>query len=178
MLMSCLWQMSSALEKLIPICLHRSNWLTWSHQMTTYLHSQSLWQLVDGVRLRPADLVPTTAPAKIEARTLLRTDWDDKNDQALGIIHLHITFALQTAYTATTTAAMWTALKGAFDIPSTTSIFTDVKKAMTFKLSGTKDPLLEIMRLNKNLECLAINRVNIPTPLCCMILLAEPLWHI
>jgi gag-polypeptide of LTR copia-type/Domain of unknown function (DUF4219) len=178
MLMSCLWQMSSALEKLVPIHLDGSNWLTWSHQMTAYLHSQSLWQLVNRVRARPADLPGGTDAAKVEARTLLQTDWEDKNDQALGIIHLCITFTLQTAYTATTAAAMWTALKGAFDVPSAASIFTDVKKAMAFKLSGTKDPLPEIMRLNENLKHLAINGVNIPTPLCCMILLAgiPPQW--
>jgi gag-polypeptide of LTR copia-type/Domain of unknown function (DUF4219) len=178
MLMSCLWQMSSALEKLIPTHLNGSNWLTWSHQMTAYLRSQSLWQLVNGVRARPTDLTAGASPAEVEARTLLQTDWDDKNDQALGIIHLHITFALQTAYTATTAAAMWTALKGALDILSAISIFTDIKKAMAFKLLGTKDPLPGILRLNENLEHLAINRVNIPTPLHCMILLAgiPPQW--
>jgi gag-polypeptide of LTR copia-type/Domain of unknown function (DUF4219) len=170
--------MSSALKKLIPIRLNGSNWLMWSHQMTAYLRSQSLWQLVNGARACPTDLPGGANPAKVETRMLLQTDWDDKNDQVLGIIHLRITFALQTTYMATTTAAMWTTLKGAFDILSTASIFTDVKKAMAFKLSGTKDPLPEIMRPNKNLECLAMNGVDIPKPLHCMILLAgiPPQW--
>src|SRR5208283_3425404 len=66
----------------------------------------------------------------------------------------------------------WTALKTAFDVPSSAAIFADVKTAMAFKLSGTRDPLPEIMHLNEIFERLAINKVDIPIPLRCMILLA------
>src|SRR5208283_2253293 len=147
--------MSSALEKFVTVRLDGSNWLTWSQQMTAYLRSQGLWQMTAGSRPRPASLPSTATPEDITARDALQTDWDDKNDQALGIIALRMSFALQTAYMKPAAEDTWTALKTAFDVPSSAAMFADIKTAMAFKLSGTRDPLPEIMRLNEIFERLS-----------------------
>jgi hypothetical protein len=115
--------MSSAketeLSASIPILIG-SNWIIWEAQMKAYLQTQGLWQLVMGNEDKPEELpsgragqtahtatdtmpasdaiqaIPFPAAAELEARCKEKQDWDNKDDQAIGIITLKISHSLCT----------------------------------------------------------------------------------
>lgn len=86
--------MTSALAAQIKL-LDRSNWLEWSNDMTTFLRSQGLWQLVNGNEAKSADsFIPDTSGVPTTTKTPECIDtqgkWDNKDDQALGYMQLHM----------------------------------------------------------------------------------------
>ena len=54
------------LKTLVPI-LDGSNWCIWEIQMTAYLRSKGLWQLVTGADRRPADIQPIIRTVRTSA---------------------------------------------------------------------------------------------------------------
>ena len=96
------------------------NWIIWEAQMKAYLRTKGLWQLVTGNEQRPVSWPPgrhavtarvgtDTTPAReavaavhfptneeITLRFKEQADWDNKDDQALGIITLKISHSLRT----------------------------------------------------------------------------------
>ena len=108
---------SNDLSASVPI-LTGPNWIIWEAQMKAYLRTKGLWQLVIGNENRPNALpagrhaitaraatethpareavvaIPFPTDEELAARLKEQADWDNKDDQALGIITLKIAHSL------------------------------------------------------------------------------------
>ncbi|KAF8816669.1 hypothetical protein BYT27DRAFT_7248101 [Phlegmacium glaucopus] len=103
------------------------------------------------------------------ANTLL--EWSIKDQQALGIIHLHITDSCQVHIKDTNFSSMaWKLLKDTYSKASPAVIHADFKQAVGFCLSGNS-PAREINQLVCLLEQLKSNKVDLSEPVRALILI-------
>ena len=98
-------------------------------------------------------------------------EWDNKDDQAYGMILLRVNPPVATVANSTATAnAVWLALHAAFSQTGPLAIFTEFKGAIYQKISMAS-PTLDIMVVNKNSQHLTAAQVIIPEIMQAMILL-------
>ena len=177
----------------VPI-LVGPNWIIWEAQMKAYLRTKGLWQLVVGNEHRPENL-PTgcnavaaraatqTTPAReaveaipfpddeqLAARHEEQADWDNKDDQALGIITLKISHSLRT-HVEDDAYGAWNSLSTAFATPGPAAIFNDFAKIVNMRLHPNKHPAANMNTMWDLFERLRAQDVQIPANLRALILL-------
>src|SRR5260221_2731079 len=143
----------------IPI-LVGLNWIIWEAQMKAYLRTKGLWQLVSGNEIRAQNLptgrnaqaaqpataereaqeaqaaIPFPTDEQLAACAKLQMDWDNKDDQALGIITLKISHSLRTHITDEA-SVVWQSLSNAFATPGPAAIFNDFAKVINLRIQST-----------------------------------------
>src|SRR5260221_8399065 len=140
-----------------------NNWIIWEAQMKAYLCTKGLWQLVSGNEIC-AENLPTgcntqaaqAAMAECEAQEALaaipfptdeqlaahakeQMDWDNKDDQALGIITLKISHSLHT-HIMDEASVVWESLANAFATPGPAAIFNDFTKVVKLRIQSNRHP--------------------------------------
>jgi len=142
----------------VPI-LVGPNWIIWEAQMKAYLCTKGLWQLVTGNKERLRDLpagwnavaaqaATAEQPAQealaailfptadqTAARNKEQNDWDNKDDQAIGIITLKISHSIHT-HVADHASETWTNLSTAFATPGPAAIFNDFTKVVNLRIQS------------------------------------------
>jgi len=66
------------------------NYLVWKNQMKVWLRSQGLWQITSGNEQKFPEADANASVAVHEANYKSWIEWDNKNDQAYGMILLHV----------------------------------------------------------------------------------------
>jgi hypothetical protein len=174
--------------------LNGPNWIIWEAQMKAYLRTKGLWQLVTGNEQRPRDLpsgrvarpaqaatdttpavaavtaIPFPTNAEVSARSKEKMDWDNKDDQALGIITLKIAHSLRTHIGATANVT-WNNLSTAFSTPGPAAIFNDFAKVVNLRIQPNRHPASEMNTMWDLFERLKAQNVDIPKVLRALILL-------
>jgi hypothetical protein len=183
----------------VPI-LVGPNWIIWEAQMKAYLRTKGLWQLVQGHETRPRGLragrvaepavraraatadqpevearpaiegIPFPTDAEQSARLKEQQDWDNKDDQALGIITLKISHSLRT-HIEDDAAAAWRNLSTAFATPGPAAIFNDFAKVVNMRLQPNRHPANDMNTMWDLFERLNAQNVAIPPTLRALILL-------
>jgi hypothetical protein len=183
----------------VPI-LVGPNWIIWEAQMKAYLRTKGLWQLVIGNETRPANLRPgrravAAVPARaataehdaVEARPAIegipfptdaeqsarlkeQQDWDNKDDQAIGIITLKISHSLRT-HIDDDAATAWANLSNAFATPGPAAIFNDFAKVVNLRIQPNRHPANDMNTMWDLFERLNAQHVEIPPTLRALILL-------
>jgi len=98
-------------------------------------------------------------------------DWDNKDDQAYGMILLQVNPSVAAIANSTLTAkAIWEALHAAFSTTGPSAIFTNFKNAI-FKKISMANPALDIMEMNECFQHLMATTIVIPEVMQAMILL-------
>jgi len=106
-----------------------------------------------------------------EANYKSHMEWDNKDDQAYGMILLRVNPSVATVTSSTTTAnVVWLALHTAFSQTSPSAIFTEFKSAISQKISAAS-PAINIMAMNENFQHLMAAKLIIPEIVQVMILL-------
>src|SRR5258707_14854529 len=126
----------------VPI-LVGPNWIIWEAQMKAYLRTKGLWQLVSGNKIRAENLpqeaqeaqaaIPFPTDEQLAACAKLQMDWDNKDDQALGIITLKISHSLCT-HIMDEASVVWESLSNAFATPGPAAIFNDFAKVVNLRI--------------------------------------------
>jgi len=151
--------------------LNGSNYQVWKNQMKAWLQSKGLWQIMskDEWKFPEADASATVTIHKANYKSWM--EWDNKDNQAYGLILLQVnpSVAVVTSSTATTNAT-WLALHTAFSQTGPSTIFNKFKNAIYKKIS-TANPALDIMEMNEKFQCLMAAQVDIPEVVQAMILL-------
>ena len=114
--------------------------------------------------------VEAVAGAPTQAEADAQVAWDTDNIQCLGILGLHLSPNLRT-HLGNTACLTWDSLNTMFGQPGMSAIFADYQAAISFKVTGGQNPLVEIQQLNTLFECLAANSMSISDPMQGMILL-------
>ena len=177
----------------VPI-LVGPNWIIWEAQMKAYLRTKGLWQLVTGNKERLRDLpagwnavAARAATAEQPAREALaailfptadqtaarnkeQNDWDNKDDQAIGIITLKISHSIHT-HVADHASETWMNLSTAFATPGPAAIFNDFAKVVNLRIQSNRHPAADMNLMWDLFERLRAQEVDIPLTLCALILL-------
>ena len=101
--------MSSQIDCLVSL-FNGSDYHSWAMSMTAFLRSQRLWGIVSGRETRPNNLsssgraavaatptspaqlaIPASTPEQVSERQREQREWIEKDEQAQGIIQLHLT---------------------------------------------------------------------------------------
>ncbi|KAF5383099.1 hypothetical protein D9615_004970 [Tricholomella constricta] len=159
--------MSANFATLVPV-FNGTNWAEWSSAMQDYLRSQALWQLVKGGNPRPEVQVGSDGESLPETKE--HREWDNRDDQALGIIRLRVSPEIKNQISGNSSEEFWQALENAYSKPGASLLFGDFQKAISFRLSGSSNPEPEIGKLNLLLERLRANEVDLPEFVKAMIL--------
>jgi len=151
--------------------LDRLNYLVWKNQMSAWLQSKGLWQITNGNKKKFNELDPSTSSAACKANYKQHMDWDNKDDQAYGMILLRVNPSVAVLVNSALTAkAVWEVLHAAFSTSGPSAIFTNFKNTISKKISMAS-PTLDIMEMNKNFQCLMAAAIVIPEIMQAMILL-------
>src|SRR5258708_2483305 len=177
----------------VPI-LVGPNWIIWEAQMKAYLCTKGLWQLVSGNKIRAENLptgrnaraaraataeredqeaqatIPFPTDEQLAARAKLQMDWDNKDDQALGIITLKISHSLRTHITDEA-SVVWQSLSNAFATPGPAAISYDLAKVINLHIQSNRHPAANMNTMWDLFERLRAQRVDIPNNLRALILL-------
>jgi len=141
--------------------LDGSNYLVWKNQMRAWLWSKGLWQITNRNEKKFNELNPSTTVAACEANYKQCMDWNNKDDQAYGMILLRVNPSVAAIANSTLTAkAVWEALHAAFSTTGPSAIFADFKNAISKKIS-TANPALDIMEMNENFQHLMATTITI-----------------
>jgi len=98
-------------------------------------------------------------------------EWDNKNNQAYGMILLCVNPSVAIVTNSAATAnAVWQALQAAFGQTGPLAIFTKFKGAISQKISMA-NPAINIMTMNEHFQCLMAATIIIPEIVQAMILL-------
>src|SRR3978361_377878 len=159
----------SSIDKFVPV-LDGSNWLSWSENMTSYLKSQGLWQIVAGNVTWPAD--PPTGSTLTAVQIQQRLTYTDLDDRAMGLIQLRLTPSIhQTLTRPDRSEQVWDNLEETYGKRSAPQIFSMFKQAIEFKISPQSDPSPQILRLDTLFERLTTEQVELPAFVQAMTLL-------
>ena len=109
---------SESIATFVPI-LNRTNFPEWKAQMTTYLHSQGLWQIINETFTHPA----TNNNGE-------QDKWDVSDNIAQGKIELQLDQTICSKVGANS-AVTWTALETAFRTMGISHIYRDFKSQGT-----------------------------------------------
>ena len=168
--------MSSALEKHIPL-LEGSNYHIWADAMQSYLRSQGLWQITIGNKSQPsipAKSGPPTASnnTAIATANKERQEWNNKDDQAFGLILLHVQTQLHNIVSSKVTARQaWSEYRTAFRTAQPTSVYSDFRQTIMMKIP-VNNPAVEISRMATIFGRLLVASVALPALVQAIILLA------
>src|SRR6266536_4673325 len=91
------------LYRTVPM-LDGSNYPVWAQAITAALRSKGVWQIARGSEVRPEDLPAGAAAAAKAERTKEQSDWDNRDDQALGLMQLKMQRTLHHHIGETTTS--------------------------------------------------------------------------
>jgi len=139
--------------------------------MRAWLRSKGLWQITAGNEQKFPEADANTSIAICEANYKSQMEWDNKDDQAYGMILLHVNPSVAIVTNSAATAnAVWQALQAAFGQTGPSAIFTKFKSAVSQKIS-VATPTIDIMAMNENFQCLTAAQVVIPEIIQVMILL-------
>jgi gag-polypeptide of LTR copia-type/Domain of unknown function (DUF4219) len=174
------------LKSLVPV-LDGSNWLIWQTQMSSYLQSKGLWQIVIGNESCPPDLVPTTRRVMQGGQTVEETvnpsdiaiyerkqkqiEWSNRDDMAIGFIMLRLSLSLQT-HKAATSRGTWTALQTAFATQGPAAIYNDCQKLVNHRIAANSHSSADMDLIWDLLERLKGNGVEILKLLRAILLLS------
>ena len=118
--------MAAQLTNLVPI-FDRQNYGQWSKAMKAFLMSQGLWGFTDGSVSHPG---PGTPLEEVSG-------WQRLADMARGNIVLCLAPAIQQGVEDTaTTQAVWHHLEVGYGSPSATTIYKDLKEAISVTNQG------------------------------------------
>ena len=132
------------------------NFHTWQQQMGDFLHFQRLWRIISGQATRPVG----NTPADLAAQNA----WDEGDEQAQGILGLHLSPNLHTHLDATS-ALSWTTLDNALRQSGVATIYADLQAALHVRISGGQNPQVEMQRLLTLFERLHANGMQISDPI-------------
>ena len=125
--------------------LDGSNYTVWAQAITAALRSRGVWQITRGHEPRPVNPPANASPEDKAAREKEKADWDNRDDQALGLMQLKMQRSLHHHIGETTTSGtLWTILKDTYGISGPAKVFADFKKTITFRISGNGHPAPEI----------------------------------
>ena len=131
--------MSSQLDRMVPL-FDGSNYHTWATSMTAFLCSQHLWGIVSGREGRPLDLssgraavaatgtspaqpaIPPPTQEEVSERQRAQREWVEKDDQALGMIQLRLSYSLY-SLCGLSAWRTWKNLEEQFGKPGAATIF-------------------------------------------------------
>ena len=130
--------------------------------MGDFLKYQKLWRVVSGQVTRPVGNTP--------ADLVAQNTWDEMDEQAQGILGLHLSMNLRT-HLGATSALSWTALENAFGQPGIATIYADLQAALHVKISGGQNPQVEMQWLLTLFERLRANGMQISDPIQGMMML-------
>ena len=177
----------------VPI-LVGPNWIIWEAQMKAYLRMKGLWQLVQGNEPRPLPLptgrqarpavaatadapaleavtaIPFPTDTELSARLKEQQEWDNRDDQALGIITLKISHSLRT-HIGDDSHIAWQNLVTAFATPGPAAIFNDFAKVVNLRIQPNRHPAADMNNMWDLFERLHAQQVDIPPTLRALILL-------
>ena len=108
--------------------LNGTNYHEWADAIKAFMRVQGVWLLTKGYKTDPGLTRPTDAAQQ--------PAWDEKNDKALGIIHLYTAPSLK-HYIKDKDSALdaWDALKAAFEKPGSLGAFVAFQKLFNTVLS-------------------------------------------
>jgi hypothetical protein len=160
------------LYRTVPM-LDGSNYTVWAQAITAALRSKGVWQIARGSENRPEDL-PATANAVAKAeREKSQSDWDNRDDQALGLMQLKMQRSLHHHIgDATTSSGLWDNLKNIYGVSGPAKVFSNFKRTMTFRITGNGHPAPEIIKLQNLIDQLRLDNVILDDFLQSMILLS------
>ena len=156
----------------VPI-LDGSNYTLWAQGMTAALRSKGVWQVVRGHQIRPENLGGDADDDDIAARQKEKDDWDNRDDQALGLMQLKMAKSLHHHITDTITSSeLWDLLKGTYGTSGPARVFADFKKTISFRISGNGHPAPEVNKLQNLIDQLRLDGVLLDPFIQSMILLS------
>src|SRR5258705_8068904 len=97
-------------------------------------------------------------------------DWDNKDNQALGIITLKISHSLHTHITDKA-SVVWESLSNMFTTPGPATIFNDFTKVVNLCIQSNRHPAADMNTMWDLFEHLHAQHVDIPNNLHTLILL-------
>ena len=109
-------------------------------------------------------------PQQAYHRVKEQADWNNKDDQAIGIITLKVSHSLRTHIDDNASAA-WTSLSTALGTPGPASIFNDFAKVVNLRLQSNQHPAADMNLMWDLFERLGAQSVAIPNNLHTLILL-------
>jgi len=151
--------------------LDGSNYLVWKNQMRAWLWSKGLSQITNSNEKKFQELNPSASAAAHEANYKQCMDWDNKDDQAYGIILLWVNPSVAVVANSSLTAkAIWEVLHAAFGTTGPLAIFANFKNAISKKIS-VANPAIDIMEMYEGFQRLMATTIVIPEVVQAMILL-------
>ena len=160
------------LYRTVPM-LDGSNYTGWAQAITAALRSKGVWQIARGHEERPDDLPDNASEDAKAERTKQKADWDNRDDQALGLMQLKMHRTLHHHIDETTTSSiLWDTLKDTYGVSGPAKIFADFKRTTTFRISGNGHPAPEIIKLQNLIDQLRLDGVVLDDFLQSMILLS------
>src|SRR5262249_9421121 len=134
------------LYHMVPL-LDGSNYTVWAQVITAVLCSKGVWQISRGHEDCPDDSANNASAEDRIIRKKEQADWDNRDDQALGLMQLKMQRSLHHHIGETTTSSLlWTTLKDTYGISGPAKVFADFKKTITFRISGNGHPAPEIIK--------------------------------
>src|SRR5258708_6541686 len=97
-------------------------------------------------------------------------DWNNKDDQALGIITLKISHFLRT-HIMNEASVIWESLANAFATPGPAAIFNDFTKVVNLRIQSNRHPAANMNTMWNLFKHLHAQHVDIPNNLRALILL-------
>ena len=164
--------MASTLITVVPV-LDGTNFTAWAPKMKNYLMFQGWWdQVEEGIISRPNEAAASTdEKVKKEALQAIK-EWDKVDGMAMGAIGMRLTPNIANAIKDETCAgSVWDTLKKVYGQPGLPVIYSDFKKALQFRLSGS-DPRPETAEIRLLLDWLHENKVEVPKFIKAMILIS------
>jgi len=159
--------------------LDGSNYTSWAQAITAALRSKGVWQIARGTEIRQEDLAANASTADKAERSKAQGDWDNRDDQALGLMQLKMQRSLHHHIgDSTTSSDLWDLLKGTYGVSGPAKVFADFKRTITFRVSGNGHPAPEIIKLQNLIDQLRLDGVELDAFLQAMILLSAipPKW--
>src|SRR4051794_4058051 len=88
------------------------NYTIWAQAITAALRSKGVWQITRGHESRPVNLPTGSNVDDVAARVKEKADWDNRDDQALGLMQIKMQRSLHHHISDTTTSGdLWKNLK-------------------------------------------------------------------
>src|SRR6266568_3508524 len=162
--------MSSSAFKDLPR-LNGTNYRRWANDLEAYLRSQGLWSLtyraIPDHERDAQGAITTDRTSQIEA-------WEDKNDQALGIIRLLLEPHIATRFSSQMNASsLWDELEDAFSTPTIASAFTEFKAMLDVTIPENNHPTPAFSKLSALFSRLEELEYPVPAKMQSMLILAK-----
>jgi L-rhamnose mutarotase len=143
--------------------LDGTNYHEWEIAMMNYLQAQGAWQFV-----MTQDTIPTDKALKLE--------WQDRLDILIGSIKFRSSMnvaAFIDRIPDKTPKKVWDDIKAEFKKTNISSIYSDFAKALDFKMTGNRDPNVDINELLTFFDRMKVNGCDISETLRAMITLSK-----